>query len=133
MYEYWYDYVKPKYREKANICYMDTDSFIVCVKLDGTIDKFQKTLEQDLALQNMNQTDYYLKEKNRKVITLMKDELNGKIVENIFQLRVKTCSYLKDNRSKYQKTKGTKKCVIKRKIKLKIIKIVSKQLKLKIK
>ena len=47
----------------------------------------------------------------------MKDELNGKIVENIFQLRVKTCSYLKDNRSKYQKTKGTKKCVIKRKIK----------------
>ena len=63
----------------------------------------------------------------------MKDELNGKIVENIFQLRVKTCSYLKDNRSKYQKTKGTKKCVIKRKIKLKIIKIVSKQLKLKIK
>ena len=133
MYEYWYDYVKPKYREKANICYMDTDSFIVCVKLDGTLDKFQKTLEQDLALQNMNQTDYYLKEKNRKVITLMKDELNGKIVENIFQLRVKTCSYLKDNRSKYQKTKGTKKCVIKRKIKLKIIKIVSKQLKLKIK
>ena len=54
MYEYWYDYVKPKYREKANICYMDTDSFIVCVKLDGTLDKFQKTLEQDLALQNMN-------------------------------------------------------------------------------
>ena len=26
MYEFWYDYVKPKYREKAKLCYMDTYS-----------------------------------------------------------------------------------------------------------
>ena len=24
MYEFWYDYVKPKYDEKAKLCYMDT-------------------------------------------------------------------------------------------------------------
>ena len=29
MYEFWYDYVKPKYGEKAKLCYMDMDSFIV--------------------------------------------------------------------------------------------------------
>ena len=29
MYEFWYDYVKPKYGENARLCYMDTDSFIV--------------------------------------------------------------------------------------------------------
>ena len=28
MYEFWYDYVKPRYDEKAKLCYMDTDSFI---------------------------------------------------------------------------------------------------------
>ena len=26
MYEFWYNYVKPKYGENAKFCYMDTDS-----------------------------------------------------------------------------------------------------------
>ena len=34
MYEFWYDYLKPKYSENAKLCYMDTDSFIVYVKTD---------------------------------------------------------------------------------------------------
>ena len=34
MYEFWYDYVKPKYGENAKLCFMDTDSFIVHVKTD---------------------------------------------------------------------------------------------------
>ena len=38
IYEFWYDYVKPKYVEKAKICYMDTDSCIVHVKTDLTPD-----------------------------------------------------------------------------------------------
>ena len=32
MYEFWYDYVQPKYGEKVNLCYMDTDSFVVYIK-----------------------------------------------------------------------------------------------------
>ena len=32
MYEFWYDYVKPKYDEIAKLWYMNTDSFIVHVK-----------------------------------------------------------------------------------------------------
>ena len=27
--EFWYDYVKPEYGEKAKLCYMNTDTFIV--------------------------------------------------------------------------------------------------------
>ena len=34
MCEFLYDYVKPKYDENAKLCYMDTDSFIVHVKID---------------------------------------------------------------------------------------------------
>ena len=35
MYEFWYDYVKPKYGEKAKLCYMDTENFIVYLKTDS--------------------------------------------------------------------------------------------------
>ena len=29
MYNFWYDYFKPKYKDKAKLCYTDTDSFII--------------------------------------------------------------------------------------------------------
>ena len=32
MYEFWYDYVKPKYGEKAKLRYLNTESFLVYIK-----------------------------------------------------------------------------------------------------
>ena len=32
MYEFWYDYMKPKYDNNVKLCYMDTDSFIMNIK-----------------------------------------------------------------------------------------------------
>ena len=32
MYEFWYDYIKPKYNNNVKLCYMDTDSFIMNIK-----------------------------------------------------------------------------------------------------
>ena len=34
MYEFWYDYIKPKYQDKAKLCYMDTDSFAIYIKTE---------------------------------------------------------------------------------------------------
>ena len=42
----------------------------------------------------------------------MKDELSEKIMIKIVGLRAKTYSYLRDDGSEDQKTKGTKKCVV---------------------
>ena len=48
MYEFWYDYVKPKDGEKAKLCYMDTEIFIVYIKTEDIYAELQKTLKQDL-------------------------------------------------------------------------------------
>ena len=47
----------------------------------------------------------------------MKDELDGKIMKKCVGLRAKTSSYLIDDDSEDEKAKGTKKCVIKGKLK----------------
>ena len=41
MYEFWYDYLNPKYGDKVKLCYMDTDSFIFKV---GRDDFYKDTL-----------------------------------------------------------------------------------------
>ena len=41
MYEFWYNYMKPKYDNNVKSCYMDTDSFIMNIK---TNDFFLKIL-----------------------------------------------------------------------------------------
>ena len=35
MYEFWYGYVKPKYGARAQVWYMDIDSFIALIKTEG--------------------------------------------------------------------------------------------------
>ena len=51
------------------------------------------------------------------MIGLMKDELGGKIITEFAALRPKTYSYLMDDGNSDKKAKGTKKCVIKRRLK----------------
>ena len=34
LYEFWYDYTKPKYKDKARLCYMEKDSFITNIKIE---------------------------------------------------------------------------------------------------
>ena len=43
MYEFWYDYVKIIYQDKARLCYMNTDSFVVNIKTKD----FYKDISQD--------------------------------------------------------------------------------------
>ena len=34
MYEFWHEYMKPKYGDNVKLCYMDTDSFIMHIKTE---------------------------------------------------------------------------------------------------
>ena len=58
------------------------------------------------------------------MIGLMKDELGVKIMKDFFALRSKTYSYLTNNNDKDKKAKGTKKCLIRKTLNLKIIKTI---------
>ena len=51
MYEFWYDYVKPKYGEKEKLCYMNTDSSVVHVKKEDIYKDIAEDVEKDLILQ----------------------------------------------------------------------------------
>ena len=47
----------------------------------------------------------------------MKDKFHGQIMKEFVTDRLKSYIYLKDNDDDYKKAKGTKECVVKRKIK----------------
>ena len=53
---------------------------------------------------------------NKKVIGLFKDELGGKIMTELVEPRAKTYAHLMDDGSEHKKAKGTKRCVIKRRL-----------------
>ena len=122
MYKFCYDFVKPKYGEKAKLRYMDTDSFILYIKTDDTYKDIPEDVETKFDTSNYELDRPLPKGKNKKVIGSMKDELDGKIMGKIVGLRAKNYSYLIDNDSEDKKAKDTKKCVIKRKRKFEIYK-----------
>ena len=117
MFEFWYDYMKPKYNDNVRLCYMDTDSSIMNIKAND----FYKDMANDV--ENRFDTSIYevnrplATAKNKKIIGLMKDELGGKIIMEFVTLRLKSYSFLTDDGKEDKKAKGTKKCVIKKMIK----------------
>ena len=112
MYEFWYDYVKIKYQDKARLCYMDTDSFVVNIKTKD----FYKDISQDVN-KRFDTSNYTFDRPlptgiNKKVIGLMKDELGGDIITEFIALRPKAYSYVTNDFIEMKKAKGTKKCVV---------------------
>ena len=117
MYEFWYDYMKPKYNDNVKLCYMDTDSFIMNIKTNDFYEDVANDVENWFDTSNYEVNRPLPTGKNKKVIGLMKDEPGGKIITEFVNLRPKTYSYLTDDGKEDKNAKGTKKCVIKKMIK----------------
>ena len=101
--------------KKAKLCYIYTHSFTVYIETDD----IYKDIAEDVKTR-FDTSNYELDSlhgKNKKAIELMRDELGRKIMAKFVWLRAKTYSYLIGDGSEDKKTKGTKKCVIKRKLK----------------
>ena len=99
MYEFWYDYVKPKDGEEAKFCYMDTDNFIVYIKPEDIYTDITRDVKTRFNTSNYELDRPLPKIKNEKGIDLMKVELGG------------------NNNTEDNEVKDTKKCVVERKLK----------------
>ena len=114
MYEFWYDYIKPKYDNDVKLCYMDTDSFVMNIKTEDFYKDIANDVEKRFDTSNYEVDRPLPTGKNNKVIGLMKDELGGKIITEFITLRPKAYTYLADDGKEDKKAKGTKKCLIKK-------------------
>ena len=68
MYEFWYDYVKPKCIEKVKLCYMDKDSFIVYIKPEDIYVDITEDFEARCNTSNYELYRLFPKGKNKKLV-----------------------------------------------------------------
>ena len=110
MYKFCYDYFKPKYGDRAKLCYTDTESFIINIITEDFFQDISNDVEKWFDTSNYNKNDKipFSIGKNKKVAGLFKDELGGKITTEFVALRPKACAYLDDDGDDHKKAKGTK-------------------------
>ena len=74
MYEFWYDYIKPKYEDKARLCYMDTDGFVMYIKTEDFYKDIASDVERWFDTSNCDEKDKRPLPigKNKKIIGLLK-------------------------------------------------------------
>ena len=116
MYDFHYNYIKPKYNERAKLLFTDTDSLAYEIQTSD----FYRDISSDV--ETTFDTSNFSKDHpsgiptgiNKKVVGMFKDEAGGKIIEEFVGLRAKLYSYKMLGRKKeVKKCKGMKKSVIK--------------------
>ena len=124
MYEFWYEYLKPKYKDKLNLLYMDTDSFVLEIETDDfykdTKDDLKEWFDTSKYSRDMVLPEEYAKNAsvNKKVISKMKDELHKWYMREFIALSPKVYAYEQVNVDKTvseeKKARGTNKAVTKK-------------------
>ena len=110
MYTFWFIYIKPKYQDRAKLCYMVTDSFVIHVKIEDLYEQIANDVEKWFDTSNYSKDDNRPLPIgwNKNVIGLFKDALGGKIMKEFVGLKAKTWAYLLDDDSEHKKLKEQK-------------------------
>ncbi len=126
MYSFHYDYVKPKWGNKAALLFTDTDSLCYEIQTDDFHEDIKDDAPEWFDTSNYEKEHYLYSERNKKQVGFMKDECGGNDILEFVGLRPKSYVYevnrLRDNNGKWgydvqkKKCKGIRKCVIKKEI-----------------
>ena len=57
MYEFWYDYIKLKYGDRAKLCYTDTDSFVIHIITEDFFEDIADDVEGWFDISNFDEND----------------------------------------------------------------------------
>ena len=115
MYDFNYDYMRPRYGSKVNLCYMGTDSFVYEIETEDLYRDIAKDVKKrfDTGECSIDDNRPLPMGENKKVIGLMKDELGENLMTEFVVLRAKMYAYRKIDKEVEEKhCKGTKKCVV---------------------
>ena len=108
MYEFWYEFIKPKYKSNAKLCDVDTDSFIIHIKIEEIYKDIADDVKKGYDTSNYEADRPLPKRMNKKFIGLMEDELGGEIITEFVALRPKTYFYLTYDDKNVKKIKDQK-------------------------
>ena len=114
MYEFWYDYMKAKYAERAKLYYTETDSFIIRSETQDVYEDIAPDVDKWFDTSNYIIDRPLPMGKNKKVLCRSKDELGGRIMTEFVGLRPKIYFFLIDDFQEKKKNKGTKKFLVKK-------------------
>ena len=92
MYDFHYDYVKPKYGDNARLLFTDTDSLCYEIKTED----FYKDIADDVPAKfdtSKYPKDHPIAGHNKRVLGMMKDEVGGRIITEFVGLRSKLYAY----------------------------------------
>lgn len=117
MYDFHYNFMKPKYGDKVTLCYTDTDSFIYQVNTECFYSDMMQHIDKYDTSDYASDNIYNLPRVNKKIPGLFKDELNGEVLTAFVGLRSKMYCVHSGCVDKMKKAKGVKKYVLKKEIK----------------
>ena len=118
MFDFHYNYIKPKYSKEAKLLFTDTDSFLYEIQTED----FYKDISGDVK-DRFDTSDYPEGHPsgiptgiNKKVLGMFKDEAAGKNIKEFVGLRAKLYSYKMEEGEENKKCKGIKKAVVEKSI-----------------
>ncbi len=118
MYRFHYEYVKPKWGDKAKLLFTDTDSLCYEIETDDVYKDISENVNEwfDTSNYDKDHPSGIPTGKNKKVIGFMKDECGGKFITEFVGLKAKSYSFETSDGKVEKKCKGVKKYVVKKHI-----------------